>query len=228
MRLVLSDDLLHFRGGGCEFALPVKNVAQREVRFKKHVRVTALACMVQATLCEFTTGLKLPAEEVERGLAKQDAEQLRRIAELDTKLAGAVEGALHLRRGKASGNQISGAEIELESKFLLLLFSGNGRKKFDSALQILNGTGVSGALQHLRASQRSVVLLTFVVAGVGPMISEPGSWPLRIRINVLDRLCHALVQLRAFIPFQAGKERLAQFVVSETPLPIVEIENHAV
>src|ERR1700683_1647783 len=208
MRLVLTDDLLHLCGGGREFALPVENVAQRKMSFKKHVGVAALAGMIQATLREFATGLKLAAKEVERGLAKQDTEQLRRVAELDAQFTGAVEGALHLRRGKPSRDQIGGSKIKLESKFLLLLSSLNGRKKFDGALQILNRTRVSGALQHLRSSQRSVVLLTFVVAGMGPVIGKPGSRTLRLGIDLLDRLRHALVELRAFILFQAGEERL--------------------
>src|SRR6202158_2345622 len=98
MRAILGKNLLHLPHRRREFALPIENVAEREVGFEKHVGVAALARMMEATFRQFSTCLKLAAEQVERRLTKKNPEQLRRVPRLDAKFACAVEGVLHPRR----------------------------------------------------------------------------------------------------------------------------------
>jgi len=204
MRSILGDDLLHFYNGGREFTLPIENVAQREVGFKKHIRIAALASVVKATLRQFATGLKLAAEQVERRLAEEDTKQLRRVAQLYAKFPRAVEGALHLSRSETFRDEIGGAETQLESDFLRFSSFSNRRKQLDCALQILNRAGVGRTLEHFRAGQCGIMLLAFVIAGMGPVVSQAGRGPRRFRVDLLDRQRHTQVQLRAFVLIQAG------------------------
>src|SRR5260370_16206818 len=102
MRPELGDALLHRFHRRREFALPVQHVAQREVRFEKHIRIAAPLGVTPAAFREFSTCLQLAREEVERRLPKEDTKQLRRVAELYAKFARPVEGALHLRRSEPS------------------------------------------------------------------------------------------------------------------------------
>src|SRR5260370_31778294 len=154
MGAILGKDLLHLRGRGRKFALTVEYVAQGERGLQKHVRIAVLPGMVEATLRQFATGLKLPAEQVERRLAEEDAKQLRRVAQLYAKFAGAVEGALHLRRSKPFRDQIGGAETQLQSKFLRLPSFSNCGQQFHRALQILNRAGVGRPLEHFPSPPR--------------------------------------------------------------------------